>query len=164
MTRIQDLIQDLKELSKQDGIDRACDISFLEQLESTDELTAVEPIEPIDFWNLCSDKTCNSYNWNGITTFLIKQVNERLTGISIHRAGDARCNYTDEVYYACSMEELLNTIAGFTYSFEVNGWTVYQDYLDESCNISAINHATNEEYTGTDFSEDCPAALKDCTY
>lgn len=144
ITSWSDIAQDLLELSKQDGVERTTDLELLEALRHTD-LVVIGC--DMDFWNDGTDGY-NSYNWNGPVVFEIKKLTDHIAGISFHRAGDVRGNYSDPVYIAGTVEDIITTISELSIDRHINGWHISQGYLDEDGYINAWHNDTDEDYSG----------------
>lgn len=159
MTTFDDIKQDLVELSKHDGVNRTHDIELLEKLSQHSDINIIGTT--MDFWDDGTDGV-NSYNWNGPVVFEIKRMTDHITGISFHRAGDVRGNYSDAVFIACTLDELINTISEFTIDRHVDGWHISQSYFSETGSIDAWHDGTGTDYSGYVETDDAaPAGLLD---
>ena len=159
MTTFDDIKQDLLELSKRDGINRTHDIELLDKLSQHSDINIIGTT--MDFWNDGMDGV-NSYNWNGPVVFEIKRMTDHITGISFHRAGDVRGNYTDAVFIACTLDELINIISEFSINRHVDGWHISQSYFSETGSIDAWHDDTGTDYSGYVETDDAaPAGLLD---
>lgn len=159
MTTFDDIKIDLLELSKQDGISRAFAIELLEQLSRHKDINIIDT--SLDFWN---DGTggINSYNWSGAVVFEIKRMTDHITGIAFHRAGDVRGNYSDAVFIACTLDELINIISELSIDRHVNGWHISQSYMSEFGSIDAWHNDTDMDYNGfVESDRNAPAGLLD---
>lgn len=159
MTTFNDIKLDLLELSKQDGVDRTHDLELLEQLSQHQDINVVDT--HMDFWNDGTD-SINSYNWNGVVVFEIKRMTDHITGIAFHRAGDVRCNYSDAVFVACTLDELINIISELSIDRHIDGWHISQSYMTEYGSIDAWHNNTDTDYSGFIETDDtAPAGLLD---
>lgn len=145
MTTFDDIKQDFLKLSKRDGINRTHDIELLEKLSQHSNINIIDTT--MDFWDDGSD-CVNSYNWNGPVVFEIRRMTDSITGISFHRAGDARCNYSDAVFIKCTVDELINIISEFPICRHIDGWHISQSYFSESGTIDAWCDETGTDYSG----------------
>lgn len=159
MTTFNDIKLDLLELSKQDGVDRTHDLELLEQLSQHQDINVVDT--HMDFWNDGTD-SINSYNWNGVVVFEIKRMTDHITGIAFHRAGDVRCNYSDAVFVACTLDELINIISELSIDRHIDGWHISQSYMTEYGSIDAWHNNTDTDYSGFIETDDtAPTGLLD---
>ena len=159
MTTFDDIKQDLVELSKHDGVNRTHDIELLDKLLQHSDINIIGTT--LDFWNDGMDGV-NSYNWSGPVVFEIKRMTDHITGITFHRAGDVRGNYSDAVFVACTLDELINIISEFTIDRRVDGWHISQSYFSETGSIDAWHDETGTDYSGYVETDDtAPAGLLD---
>lgn len=157
MTTFEDVKQDLIELSKQDGINRTHDLELIEQLSQHSDINVIDT--SLDFWNDGGDGI-NSYNWSGAVVFVVKRMTDHITGIAFHRAGDVRCNYSNAVFIACTLDELINIISEFSIERHVDGWHISQSYLTECGSIDAWHSDTSTDYNGfVETDDNAPAGL-----
>lgn len=78
------------------------------------ELERIENASFEELFEVSIGDANNTYNWGASATLVYESVilddKKELVSVMFHRYGDVRGNYTEKVYFECSVQELLETM------------------------------------------------------